>query len=586
MNDFFSKSKTRARLFVSVYLATLIFLTGFFTVRADYRFSIPEDLVIFWVEKDGTVSISYEFTIQNYGQEIDYIDIGMPNNDFSLRDVIAKIDDQTVDQDKISYVDPDEVGYSYGITIDNTENPIPRNAKADIYVEVQNIKNVLYLSTDSNDSTEYVSFQFMPNYFGSDFTTGTTKLTVRLVLPSGMSSSDPIYFKPKNWIGNDEPNSWITTEGNIVYEWQSDEADSSSSYIFGAKFPKKFLNPDVKIQTESQVKSNNSSAIGALIFIFVVGLLIIIPLIRSFSSSKKKKNNIVPGSYLPPSIKAEGEGIKRGLTAVEAAVLLEKRIDTIISMIIFSLVKKNAIQVIQQNPLKIKVSEPLPEGLYDYEKGFIEAMTSEKDSEKKAKMEKTISNLINSVAEKMKGYSLEETKAYYRAIIEKAWDQVKEAGTPELKGEKLDEIFGWAILDEDVDKKSQEVFGDYPVFLPTWWWRVGPVYASPTPSHPASSSGTPSPSVPSPLPTPTLPGADFARSITDTVRNFGEGTVGEIKSFTQNVIGHTNPAAAHSGSSNRRSSSGRGGSGGGFSCACACACAGCACACAGGGGGR
>lgn len=585
MNNFFAKSQTRIRLSVSIFVATLIFLTGFLGVRADYRFSIPEDFVTFWVEKDGTVSVSYEFTIQNYGQDIDYIDIGLPNNDFSLTDVTAKIDDQPVDRDKISYVDPKEVGYSSGITIDNTENPIPKNAKADIYVEVQNIKNVLYLSSDSNDSTEYVSFQFMPNYFGSDFTTGSTKLIVRLVLPPGMSSSDPIYFKPKNWVGNDDPNSWFTAEGNIVYEWQSDEADSSSSYIFGAKFPKKFLNPDVKIQTESQVKDNDSGGIGALLFIFVIGLLIIIPLIRSFSSPKKK-NNIVPGSYLPPSIKAEGEGIKRGLTAVEAAVLLEKRIDTIISMIIFSLVKKNAIQVIQQNPLKIKVSEPLPEGLSDYEKDFIEAMSSEKDSQKKAKMEKMISNLINSVAEKMKGYSLEETKAYYRSIIEKAWDQVKEAGTPELKGEKLDEIFGWAILDDDVDKKSQEVFGNYPVFLPTWWWRVGPVYASPTPSQPVSPTVTPSPSVPSPSSTPTLPGADFARSITDTVRNFGEGTVGEIKSFTQNVIGHTNPAAAHSGSSNRRSGSGRGGSGGGFSCACACACAGCACACAGGGGGR
>ena len=94
MNDFFGKSKAGARLFVSVFLATLIFFIGIFAVQADYRFSIPEDLVIFWVEKDGTVSVSYEFTIQNYGQDIDYIDIGMPNNNFSLRDVIAKIDDK------------------------------------------------------------------------------------------------------------------------------------------------------------------------------------------------------------------------------------------------------------------------------------------------------------------------------------------------------------------------------------------------------------------------------------------------------------------------------------------------------------
>jgi hypothetical protein len=45
-------------------------------------------------------------------------------------------------------------------------------------------------------------------------------------------------------------------------------------------------------------------------------------------------------------------------------------------------------------------------------------------------MTKTITDLILSVTEKMKGYSLDETKVYYRSIIEKAWQQVQDADSP------------------------------------------------------------------------------------------------------------------------------------------------------------
>ena len=556
----------------------------------DYRFSIPEDLVIYAIDSDGRASVSYEFTIENQGKSVDYIDIALPNNQFDLANVKASIDGIPVSSRYISRTDYQETSIPFGVTIDNTRNPIPKGKQADIYVEVMQIGKTLFSVEDNTKEEEYISFNFQPNFFSSNFTSGNTDLTVRLVLPTGMTENEPVYLIPENWDGDSEPESWFNDNGNVVYEWHSTQANSSSAYVFGAMFPKRILTSADQISDPKSYSGTPSSSGGNNFFETILSIAVcVVPILivfLSFYAIIKKAKNMkgLAGSYLPPSIKAEGQGIKRGLTAVEAAVLLEEKMDKIISMIIFSLSKKGAIAITSQNPLVIKAENPLPEKLYEYESGFIEAMNESEDKNKKAKMTKTITDLILSVTEKMKGYSLDETKAYYRSIIEKAWQQVQDADSPELKGEKLDEIFGWAILDENVEGKTKEIFGDGPVFVPTWWWRMGPVYhptAGPVSSAPVSGPIS-APSTSTSRSTPTLPGSEFARSITDSVRNFGVGTVGSIKGFTNQVTGKTNPISAPSGSSSRSSWSGRGG--GGHSCACACACAGCACA--GGGGGR
>ncbi len=580
----------RKLLFLLLSLILWVQISPANVFAEDYQFTIPENLIIFAIDTDGKASVSYEFTIENQGKGIDYIDIALPNNQFDLANVKASIDGTSVSSRNISRTDYQETGIANGVTIDNTRNPIPKGKRANIYIEVLQIGKMLYNVENNTKEEEYASFQFQPNYFSPDFTRGNTDITIRLVLPVGMTEEEPVYFTPENWNGTSEPESWFNDNGNIVYEWHSTQANSRSEYVFGAMFPKRILSSLDQVSDPKSYSSSPSSSVGnsfiETIFSLAVCVVPILIVFLSFFAIFKKAKNMkgLAGSYLPPSIKAEGQGIKRGLTAVEAAVLLEEKMDKIISMIIFSLSKKGAIAVTSQNPLVIKAENPLPEKLYEYESGFIEAISESEDKNKKAKMTKTITALILSVTEKMKGYSLDETKAYYRSIIEKAWQQVQDADSPELKGEKLDEIFGWAILDENVEGKTKEIFGDGPVYVPMWWWRMGPVYhpaAGPVVSGPESAPmGIPSTSTN--RSTPTLPGAEFARSITDSVRNFGVGTVGSIKGFTNQVTGKTNPISAPSGSSSRSSWSGRGG--GGHSCACACACAGCACA--GGGGGR
>ncbi len=56
-----------------------------------------------------------------------------------------------------------------------------------------------------------------------------------------------------------------------------------------------------------------------------------------------------------------GKGIKRGLTAVEAGILLAEPLDKVLTMILFGLLKKQAVEVVSKDPMQIKPTETLPE---------------------------------------------------------------------------------------------------------------------------------------------------------------------------------------------------------------------------------
>jgi hypothetical protein len=174
----------------------------------------------------------------------------------------------------------------------------------------------------------------------------------------------------------------------------------------------------------------------------------------------------------------------------------------------------------------------------------------------------------------MKGFSRKETVDYYQSIMERAWKQIEEAGTPEVKSQMFDEALEWTMLDKNYDERTRRVFTG-PVYVPIWWGRYDPGYSS------ASSGSTGRISVPSggsrgPV---SLPGSTFAASVVTGVQGFSSKVLGDVRSFTSGVTNKTNPVPVSTG----RSGGGFRSSGGGGGCACACACAGCACACAGGG---
>jgi hypothetical protein len=251
---------------------------------------------------------------------------------------------------------------------------------------------------------------------------------------------------------------------------------------------------------------------------------------------------------------------------------MEQPLDKVMTMILFGVVKKNAATVVTRDPLKIQLANPLPAGLQVYENDFLQAFAMEDLAARRKGLQDMTIKLVNSVSDKMKGFSRKETIAFYQSIMERAWQQIETAGTPEVKSQMYDEALEWTMLDKNYDQRTRNVFVG-PIFLPMWWGRYDPGF------HPVSTGSVPSASMPtsggsrSPV---SIPGSAFAASVVGGVQGFSGKVLGDVKSFTSGVTNRTNPVPVST-------SSGYHGGGGGGHCACACACAGCACACAGGG---
>jgi hypothetical protein len=565
-----------------IVIALLLVLTVVQPVFAqDYYFGVPEAQVDVFLETDGTITIEYYYKFQNAAGAhiIDYVDIGMPgNSDYSLSNITANVDGQPItDITSSPYVD--------GVALGLGANAIQPGGSGVVYMRAEKVSNLYYFGSEK-ETEDYASINFQPNYFGSDYVSGSTALTINFHLPSGLTDQEPRWINPKNWPGEDTPAAGYDADNRILYQWVSDAASPDGVYTFGVTFPARLIPTDV-INTEQTVTFNADQVLGWAIPLVCcggsIGIFILV-IVLAVKSSKKRKLK-----YLPPKIAIEGHGIKRGLTSVEAAVLMEQPMDKILTMILFAVVKKEAAQVIKRDPLEIKVEDTLPEDLRDYENSFLEAFKDTAAAARRKKLQDMMVALVKSVGEKMKGFSRKETITYYEEIIKKAWQQVEEAETPEVRAEKYSDAVDWTMLDRDYDTRTRRVFGSGPVFMPMWWWRADPTINTASRSMGGAVSRGSGSSAPSgggkstTVTLPSLPGANAAASVVGTVQAFSAGVVGNLASFTGGVTSKTNPVPVQS-SSTFRSTGGRGSSGGSSGgCACACACAGCACACAGGG---
>lgn len=564
------------KFFLSALLALSLLITVALPVFAqDYSFAVPEVEVHLYMEADGTAAIEYFFYFENASgaHPIDFVDVGMPGaSSYSLNNVTATINGSPISEIADSpYVD--------GIALGLGGNAIQPGDSGVVYMYIDGVSDIFYFAS-SESGEDYASVQFQPNYFSGDLSFGSTTLTVTLHLPPGAQDGEVVWYTPQGWPGDETPASGFDSEDRIIYQWSTTNASPSGVYTFGAAFPARLI-PSSAIRSEQTVTFNPSNLLGILIPIIgcggFVGIFVLV-IYLSIKSAQKRKLK-----YLPPKIAIEGHGIKRGLTAVEAAILMEEPMDKILTMTLFAVLRKGAATVTSRDPLEIKVEEKLPADMREYETAFLLSFRAEK-TKRRTLLQDMMVSLVKSVGEKMKGFSRKETVEYYKDIMEKAWQQVESAETPEVRAEKYSEAVDWTMLDRDYDTRTRRTFGSGPVFMPHWWYRADPAIGRTATIGGALKSGPTPPSggKSTTITLPSLPGSDAAASVVNSVTAFSEGVVGNVASFTGAVTNQTNPPPKPS--SSTFGSGGRSG-GGGFSsgCACACACAGCACACAGGG---
>ncbi|MFM8321310.1 MAG: hypothetical protein ACKOC5_10375 [Chloroflexota bacterium] len=550
------------------WIALLLLLAGLLFPAAahaqSYLFTLDELRAVVDLQADGSASIDYWFTFTNApgAHAIDFVDVGMPNDRFSMVGVQADVDGFPVSVSRSDYA-----GNGSGFAFVLGREEIRPGASRTVHVHVPDAGGWLRYDSQADD---YASFAFMPTYFCREFVQGSTQISVTIVFPPGVQPDEPRWHEAPGGFPA-TPGSGVDEQGRVFYQWINQSASGAGQYDFGVSFPASYV-PASAVTRPSLAETLGISedtllTVGCCgsIGLFLAGIIFL----SNRSASRRKLQ------YMPPKVAIEGLGIKRGLTAVEAAVLMELPLDKVLTMILFGLVKKNAALVKTREPLELESVSPRPDDLHPYEAGFLDAFERPK-SERRRQLQTMIVELARDVSTKMKGFSKRETVAYYKDIAERAWKQVEAAQTPQVKSETFEKYMEWTMMDREYDGRTRRVFTG-PVYVPTWWGRYDPGYR-PTPVSTSGCGGGGGQGGSFSL--PTLPGSSFAASVIGGVQNFSAGVVGDLTSFTGGVTEKTNPVPKPTSSGG----SFRGGSGGGGrSCACACACAGCACACAGGG---
>jgi hypothetical protein len=553
------------------YLGFAIVILMLFALTASaeaqsYYFAVEQETVNVTWNDNGTLSLDYVWVFANTAgaHPIDYVDVGVPNGNFDIGLVSADVDGAPVNVSLSDYQ-----GSGSGFAVVMGAHTIPAGGSGTVHASIQQIENVLY--PDDNDSN-YASGDFSPTWFGSQYVSGSTNMTVIFHLPPGVQPNEPRYHTPEGgWPGGNQPEAALDSQGRVTYTWRSDQANAYTQYTFGASFPKQYV-PDGSIVQPSPFAGliallglSAGTLFNCLCFLGFGSIFFGIPILGVIADRRRKLQ------YLPPKISIEGHGIKRGLTAVEAAVVMEEPLDKVMTMILFGLIKKGAAEVMTRDPLELRaITDPPPPELREYESEFLKAMLVKDTAARRRDLQDMTVKLVKSVSDKMKGFSRKETVDYYKSINEHAWSQIEAADTPEVKSQKYEEALEWTMLDHDYDNRTRRVFTG-PIFVPMWWGRYDPVYRTSTPGT-AVPVSTSIPSGRASL--PSVPGSTFAASVVTGVQTFSQKVIGNVNDFTSRVTNVTNPPPPPSRSGGGYHSGG---------CACACACAGCACACAGGG---
>ena len=614
------------RISLSLVLLAILFL-GLALIPAtavhaqSSGFSIPELRMEVFIQPTGDAHVVYNITFENsaFGEPITVIDIGTPHDDYDLSNMRAWIDGMLLTDIRTSeYIDT-------GVEIHLHDRPIGAGESSTFRMEFT-IPDMVYQDTTD---PEYASFQITPTSFDPALFFGPSDIWIAVHVLPGIDESELLY--------QDVPfTDKINFGDHSVASWRWEKGLASEDHLVGLSFPKRgmisvieqswidlaveWLNDNTEVRLILGALTMLLLAIAylrftggtGLVLLVIMGIvvvfllffnpvyqLILLPLsmvligLVEWILSRRKPR------YFPAVLQVEGGGIKRGLTAPEAAVLLELPLNKVLMLILFGLLEKGIFKQVADDPLEVEITPEFQSTLEEreerqaqrlrvaqnlgivirlYEHKFIDLL--EKNSGTpvyKIDFSRTMKSLIEHTASRMKGFDLSDTREYYRAIIKKAMDKASKIGEIPERERYLDSKLQWLLLDDN-----------YPTVFTAPHYHYRPVWIRPFPSSDRIS-------MPS-APKSSIPGKTSFTDVASSFSGWTEKTMGRFAdSIAPGALQIKGPSGAVNLSGVDRvtgdvfqalsesSGSGGGGSSGG---GCACACAGCACACACAGGGR
>ena len=490
-----------------------------------------------WINQDGTIDLFYNISITlDSGDDINYVFVGQPKPDFTIG--------QAADQHghKLETSDASS-GTDYKVQV-NLYSPL-RAGQTIWFTLITNVANMIDKDTMNPGN---VGMAFTPCYWED---ARVDELRIAVVFPEGVTN-DTVGLTP-NWTGT------YIEEGRFVLYWEKHNLQPSEQFPCGVSFPKEYIHSG----------GIDWRVVGwVFLGVLAIGVCSVIIVFRK-------------RGYIHPILRIETLGVRRGLTAVEASYLLDFPPTKIVTEILYSLLMKKAVWVKATTPaLKLELMKPFKDktGTYEtplryYEKSSLKAIKKNGTLDE-VKLAETIMQLRDTVEAKLRGYCRQDTIAYYKNVVAQAWQQVRQAGTPEIASKAYNENLLWLLLDKNFESQTKGTFSD-KIFKPQtdwWWYWYGYTYYYPKPTYKPLPATT--------KPPPTIPGAEFANNIVTSIEKTTNNIVANVEKFANSILPapppsqHTSRQPARDGASCVCACA---------SCACVCACVSCACACASGG---
>jgi hypothetical protein len=586
-----------------------------------YDFSVPEMRLQTFIQPDASAALEYDITFANssFGRPIDIVDIGTPHDNYDLTNMSASMNGvELTDIRPSEFVDP-------GVEIHLQGQTIPPGGQSTLHFEFVMPDMVYQDTTDEG----FASLRITPTFFDEDFVVGPTDVWILVHMLPEVTSEEVLF---QNVPFTDK----VIFEEHPVAVWRWPDGQATGPNLVGVSFAKRGMNRVIEqsaLELVIEWLEDNpgihlvlgiltvglfavtffrfSGGTGVSVFVLlVVGLgwllisrtgsiLLVLPAtavlfgVNEWQLTRRKER------YLPAIAQVEGGGIKRGLTAPEAAVILELPLNKILTLIIFGLMEKGILRQVGDTPLKVEaspefqfvnlkrekrkqqrlhVAEEVGTVMRTYEHPFLDSIEEAGDKPvHDIDFSQPMKTLIESTADRLKGFDLSDTQDYYRRIIRRALEEAKRIGEIPERERYIDRHLQWLLLDEE-----------YPTIFPRRGYHYRPIWIRPF----ASSDRMGAPSMPSAG--GTRPGSTSLGDVAASFAGWTENTMGDLASSIApgslqiegpGGIANLSGADKVTGDIFKSLASSSGGSGGGGG-SCACACAGCACACACAGGGR
>jgi hypothetical protein len=540
---------------ITVLLLTT--LTGIVSGQVK-QYHIEHEWAKIWINQNGSIDLFYDIGFAADSGSFRWVTVGQPQGDFTVGEAFDQYGNNLTATD---------ASYDNVYLVNVTLNAPITTGQTIRFNLTTNVAKMIYEDTTNPGN---VGMKFTPTWWVSTSTAQASTvddLRVSIVLPPDVNASIVKTLESTFW-----NNTSLEPDDRLAVYWNRTSLPANEQFQVGVSFPKEF------VQSYEPAPSGITAFLQQYdLPLLILGVFVVIGGIVLVATRKRP--------YVSPTVSIETLGIKRGFTAVEASQLLDMKPTRIVTEILFSLLQKRAVWVESANPsLKLRIMPefqnkigPAESPLRYYEIDFLESVKTDGTLDEE-KLARTVMALRDTVEEKMRGYRRNDTIDYYRKIVDKAWQQVEQAGTAELASKAYDEQLLWLFLDPNYKGKTQSVF-QTRTFEPSpfwlWYWYSYQHY---------NRNPTYKPNVETPTQAakpPSIPGADFADNVVTAVEKTSNNFVTNIEKFA-NAIVPSVPAVKASSQPARHGSSCVCAC---AACACACACVSCACACAGGGAG-